>query len=211
MKWLEIDRRDHMANPIVESNVFRSRAVVVAIFGCLMIIVLLARLYHLQLTNYDHYSTESTNNRVHLNAIEPARGLIFDRNGEVLAHNLPSFQLEITIEDVDDLETTLQNISEIIEFSARDLKRFRKALKRAPPFQGVPLRYSLTEEEVALFSVERHRFPGVDIVARLQRHYPHKSLAGHTIGYVGRINEKELERIDPINYRATRDIGKNRN
>ncbi len=208
MKWLDFDRRDHMANPVVESNLFKRRAVVIALLGLIMMMVLVARLYHLQLISYDDYVTQSTNNRVHLNAVAPSRGLIFDRHGAVMAHNLPSFQLEITEEDVKDMELTLQSLSRIIKFSERDLKRFRKALKRAPPFQGVPLRFSLSEKEVAQFSVEKHNFPGVDIVASLQRHYPNKSLAGHTIGYVGRINEKELEKIDPVNYRATRDIGK---
>ncbi len=208
VRWFAYDRRDHMANRIVESNLFKSRAMVVAFFGLILMLVLVARLYHLQLVDYDHYITQSTINRVHLNAVEPARGLIFDRNGEVLAHNLPSFQLEITEEDVENMEETLQSIGSIINFTNRDIKRFRRALKRAPPFQGVPLKFSLTEKEVALFSVERHNFPGVDIVASLKRHYPNKSLAGHTIGYVGRISEKELETIDPVNYRATRDIGK---
>ncbi len=208
MKWIMAKPRDQLADPLVESGLFRNRSIFVALVGLILMIVLIARLFHLQNTNYEHYSTQSTNNRVHLNAIAPARGLIFDRNGFVLAHNLPSFQLEITSEDVINLEETLQELSNTLSFSEYDLKRFRKALKRTPPFQGVALRFNLSEKEVAEFSVVKHEFPGVDIVARLRRHYPNGALAGHAIGYVGRINEQELEEIDLVNYRATREIGK---
>ncbi len=208
MKWFQTTRRDQLADPYVEARLFRGRAVFLVLLGLLTIATLLARLYHLQVRSYKHYITESTNNRVHLNAIAPARGLIYDRNGAVLAHNLPSFQLEITAEDADDIEQTLRSLSEYLEFSDRDVKRFRKAMQRAQPFQGVPLRFNLSEQEVARFSVVQHMFPGVEIVARLQRHYPNRELAGHAIGYVGRIDEKELQIINPVNYRATRDIGK---
>ena len=209
MKWLLRSReRDQLADPHFEAMLFRSRSLFIAAFALLLIFILLGRLYFLQVSSYTQYATASTNNRVRLNAIAPARGLILDRNGSVLAHNLPSFQLEITSEETDDLESTLQRISEYLPFTERDVERFRKALKRAAPFEGVPLRFRLTEREVARFSVIQHEFPGVRIVARLRRHYPQNELAGHTIGYVGRIDEKEKERLDPVNYRATQEVGK---
>lgn len=208
MKWFQSHARDQLIDPHREARLFRSRSIITGVFCLLLIAVLLGRLFFLQIVSYTQYSTASTNNRVRLNAIAPARGLIFDRNGSVLAHNLPSFQLEITSEEVDDIEITLQQISEYLSFSERDVERFRKALKRAAPFEGVPLRFRMTEREVARFSVVQHDFPGVRIVARLRRHYPQESLAGHTIGYVGRIDEKEQEKLDPVNYRATQEIGK---
>lgn len=208
MKRFQSSRRDQLADPYIELSLFRFRTVLISFLGVVLIIILIARLYHLQVTEHEHYATASTNNRVHLNAIAPARGLIFDRHGFVLAHNLPAFQLEITAEDVEDLDLTLQKISEHIKFSERDVTRFRKSMRRAPPFQGVPIRFNLTEKEVARFSIMQQDFPGVNIVATLRRHYPNKDLAGHTVGYVGRIDERELEDIDPVNYRATRNIGK---
>lgn len=208
MKRFQSSRRDQLADPYIELRLFRTRTVLISLLGVVLVVTLIARLYHLQVTEHQHYATESTNNRVHLNAIAPARGLIFDRHGFVLAHNLPAFQLEITAEDVEDLEETLQKISMHIKFSERDVTRFRKSMRRAPPFQGVPIRFNLTENEVALFSVMQHDFPGVNIVATLRRHYPNAELAGHTVGYVGRIDERELEDIDPVNYRASRNIGK---
>ncbi|MCB1754838.1 MAG: penicillin-binding protein 2 [Gammaproteobacteria bacterium] len=192
----------------MESRLFRGRVIFFAFVGLLMIATLIGKLYQLQVKNHTHYATESTNNRVHLNAIAPARGLIFDRYGTVMAHNLPSFQLEITAEDAGDIEQTLQNLAAYLDFSERDVARFRKARRRAPPFQGVPLKFNLSEEEVASFSVVQHEFPGVDIVASLRRYYPNNGLAGHTVGYVGRIDEKDLAALDPVNYRATRNIGK---
>ncbi|MDO6462440.1 penicillin-binding protein 2 [Granulosicoccaceae sp. 1_MG-2023] len=199
---------DQLVDPVNEARLFRRRAVFMGVFAVVLLSVLIARLYFLQVRSYEHYQSESTNNRVHVNALAPARGLIFDRRGVVLAHNLPSFQLEITREDVDDLEATLSGIADYVSFDENDVARFRKAMRRAPPFQGVALRSNLSEEEVARFSVVKHRFPGVDIVARLRRHYPGADTAGHVIGYVGRIDEDDLQTLDPVNYRATREIGK---
>ena len=208
MKRFTSRPRDQLVDPVNEARLFQRRAVFIAFFALVLLTILMARLYHLQVQMHEHYQSESTNNRVHVNALAPARGLIFDRRGVVLAHNLPSFQLEITREDVEDLEATLAGLAEYVSFNEDHVARFRKAMRRAPPFQGVALLSNLSEKEVARFSVVKHRFPGVEIVARLRRHYPGEDTAGHAIGYVGRIDERDLETLDPVNYRATREIGK---
>lgn len=139
----------------------------------------------------------------------PNRGLIYDRNGVVLAENRPSYQLELVPEQVDDMELTLQQLGEIVELDEDALARFHKQLKRSLKFEWVPLRTKLTDDEVARLAVNRHRFPGVEINARLSRHYPFGKRLAHAIGYVGRLDEDELKRVDQSNYKGTTHIGKN--
>jgi penicillin-binding protein 2 len=203
-----MSRRDRIRDPHLESALFRRRALVAGLFMLALLGTLVARLYHLQQVEFDHYSTLSKNNRVRLQAVAPTRGQIFDRNGVLLADNLPTYQLEIIPEEVEDMPATLAGLAEHIEISEGELTRFQRAVKRARPFEGIPLRFRLSDEEVAKLAVVRHQFPGVDVAARLARHYPQGPLGVHTIGYVGRINERELQRVDPVNYRATDHIGK---
>ncbi len=197
-----------MRDPALESAQFRRRALVAGAGALVLLSVLLVRLNHLQRVAHEHYATLSTNNRVRLQAVAPTRGRIFDRNGVLLAGNQPTYRLEIVPEEVDDMPATLDGLADYVELDEADLQRFRKALRRARPFEGLPLRYRLSEEEVARLAVVRHRFPGVDVAARLSRHYPLGELAVHSVGYVGRINERELQRVDAVNYRATDHIGK---
>jgi penicillin-binding protein 2 len=170
--------------------------------------MVLVRLFYLQVVDHQHYTTLSTSNRVRLEAISPPRGMIFDRNNQILAENRPNYILEITPASVDDLNETLDQLSGVITITELDRRRFRRALRRRSQFEPVPLRFNLNDEEVARFAIERHHFPGVDIEARLGRSYPEEGRMAHVVGYVSRINEKELQSVDKTDYKATTHIGK---
>ena len=193
---------------LLESRLFMGRVLVALFVGGLLFIALVMRLVYLQVVAHDHFRTLSEDNRVKLQPVPPNRGLIYDRNGVLLADNLPSFRLEIVPEEIDDLDATLAELGNLVEIKPVDLERFHKLRRRMNRFDGVPLRFHLNEEEVARFAINRHRFPGVDIQVGLSRFYPLGSHAGHAIGYVGRINEDELAIIDTGNYRGTTHIGK---
>jgi penicillin-binding protein 2 len=191
-----------------ETRLTRYRANIAAVICLLMISTLLIRLGWLQIIEFSHFSDLSENNRVRLMALPPNRGLIYDRNGLVLAENRPTFHLEIIPEQVKDIEATLQDLGEIVSLDEQDINRFRKALARHRSFESISLRTRLDDVEVAQLAVNRHRFPGMDISARLGRYYPQGESAVHAIGYVGRINEEELGKIDQGNYRGTSYMGK---
>jgi len=191
-----------------ESRLIMNRAIVMLVFAGFLILVLFARLLYLQVIAHEHFTTLSEDNRVKLQPIPPNRGLIFDRNGIVLAENLPSYRLEITPEQVQDMDATLSALAEIIEIREVDRSRFEKLRKRKPGFEAVPLLFHLNDVQVARFSANRHRFPGVDITAGLARHYPQGKLAVHALGYVGRIDERALKDLDSSNYRGTTHTGK---
>ena len=196
--------KDHF----LETRLFSNRAIVMLVFCGMLLIVLFTRMLYLQVIEHEHYITLSDDNRVKLQAIAPNRGLIYDRNGILLAENLPSFRLQITPEQVDDMASTLEALGEIIEIRDIDRTRFERLLERKPRFEAIPLRFHLNDTEVARFSVNRHRFPGVDIHAGLSRHYPLGKLGVHVLGYVGRIDEKALKEIDSSDYSGTTHIGK---
>jgi penicillin-binding protein 2 len=191
-----------------ETQIFNQRVLVAGVIMLFLLILLLSRLVYLQITNQQHYATLSDNNRVSIRPIPPSRGLIFDRNGILLAQNLPSFTLEIITEPVDDLNKTLETLSQLISISDEDLKRFHKNRRKKRRFEGIPLRYRLNDEEVAKVSVQQNKLPGVIINAQLSRHYPQGKLASHAVGYVSRINEAELRKLNASNYSATTHIGK---
>lgn len=192
----------------MEVRMFNVRAIIASLVSIVLISLLLIRLFQLQIIEHAHFDTLSDNNRVRLMSSAPNRGLIYDRQGMVLAENRPTFSLDITPEEVDDIDLTLQALGEIISISERDIKQFKKALKRHKPFHGVSLRTNLNENEVAVLAVNRHRFPGVDFKTKLTRHYPMGSSAVHVLGYVGRIDEKELQSIDSSQYTGSSPIGK---
>jgi len=191
-----------------ETQIFNQRVLVAAVIMLILLSLLLIRLAYLQISNQQYYSTLSEKNRVSIQPIAPTRGLIFDRNGILLAQNLPSFTLEIIPEHVIDLEQTLEKLKLLIHIKAEEIKRFKKSLRQKRRFEGVPLRFRLNEEEVAKISVQQHQLPGVIINAQLSRHYPQGKLAAHAVGYVSRINETELKKLDASNYSATTHIGK---
>lgn len=191
-----------------EHRLFSVRAIQAMVFVFILLAILITRLVYLQIIDHDVYATLSKENRVKLVAVPPTRGLIFDRNGVLLAESQPSYSLEITPERVLDMDETLDAVSRLIEIDDVDKSRFFKLKKRRPSFEGIPLRLKMTDEEVASVAVNQHHIPGVDIVARLVRHYPQKEHASHAVGYVGRINEKELNELDESDYRGTNHIGK---
>ncbi|RFA31283.1 penicillin-binding protein 2 [Alkalilimnicola ehrlichii] len=191
-----------------ETRIFFGRAVVAGLVVIALMLTLVGRMAHLQIVNHQHYSTLSQQNRVRVVPVPPTRGLIYDRNGVVLAENRPSFRLVITPEQVQDLNATLTALGEIIELDESDLTRFHQLRTRQRRFEEVPLKVRLSEEEIAALAINRHRFPGVEVRAQLTRHYPLGEEAVHAIGYVGRINAQELQRIDRSNYAGTTHIGK---
>ena len=193
---------------LFESHLFMQRSVQALIFAAVLVAVLIGRLVHLQVLAHEHYITMSDDNRIKILPLPPNRGLIFDRNGLILADNLPSYRLEITLEQIHDIDATLDALSKLVNIRDVDRKRFEKLRQRTPVFKPVALRFHLSDDEVARFAINRHRFPGVDIVAGLSRHYPHGPLAVHALGYVGRIDERDLQRIDASDYSGTTHIGK---
>lgn len=203
MQHSRVKLKDHLR----ETRLFNSRVIVAGVGVVLLLMVLIARMVYLQVLSHEHYTTLSQNNRVSIISVPPPRGLIFDRKGRVLAENLPSFTLELVPEKIKDIDTTIEGLRQVIEISDANVKRFRKALKRNRAFKSLPLKFRLNEEEVARLSVRQHQFPGVEIKAELMRFYPYASLAVHALGYVGRINEKELKNLD-TNYVGTTHIGK---
>jgi penicillin-binding protein 2 len=188
-------------------NNARTVTAVILVLGLLGIIV--ARYYTLQITEYEVYSTQSERNRVQLQPLPPKRGLIYDRNGVLLADNRPSYMLSIIRERVvGDLDDTLDALGEVVDISDNDLENFFKKLQRHRPYESVPLRFRLTEEERARLAVNRYRLPGVVVEAQLLRYYPYGELFSHALGYVGRINEQEVQELDPSDYRGTFHVGK---
>ncbi|EPJ95117.1 peptidoglycan glycosyltransferase [Pseudomonas psychrophila] len=187
----------------------RGRVVVGAFVVVGLICVLLARLYYLQVVQYEYHSTLSENNRVHVQPIPPTRGLIFDRNGVVIADNRPSFSLSMTRERSGDWQQVLDVIVEVLQLAPEDRALFEKRMKQGRrPFEPVPILFELNEEQIARIAVNQFRLPGVEVVAQLVRHYPQGAHFAHSVGYMGRINEKELKTLDPVNYSGTHHIGK---
>ncbi|MEC4560976.1 penicillin-binding protein 2 [Pseudomonas inefficax] len=192
-----------------DARLVRNRVVVGAVAIMLLICVLIARLYYLQVIQHDYHSTLSENNRVHVQPIPPTRGLIFDRNGVIVADNRPSFSLSMTRERAGNWQEVLDTIVEVLELTPDDRALFEKRMRQGRrPFEPVPILFELNEEQIARVAVNQFRLPGVEVVAQLVRHYPQGAHFAHSVGYVGRINEKELKTLDPVNYSGTHHIGK---
>jgi penicillin-binding protein 2 len=191
---------------------YRLRLFIAALGALALAGVLVSRFAYLQIVRHAHYHTQAEANRISILPVVPNRGLIIDRNGVVLAYNYPAYTLEVTPSKIGKLEDTLAELGKIVEITPRDLKRFDKLLEESRNFESLPIRTRLSEEEVARFAVNRYRFPGVEIKARLFRRYPEGSAASHALGYIGRINEADLKKLDADdktpNYRGTDHIGK---
>ena len=198
-----------LKDTIRESQAFLTRAIVAGMLVIAAVAVLVGRMVELQVVDHEHFTTLSRENRVKVVPLPPTRGLIYDRNGVLLAQNRPAYSLEITPEQVDDVEHVLDQLAEVIEIGEEDLERFWKLKQRKRRFDSVPIRVNLTPDEAAQFAVHHHRFPGVDIKAQLLRHYPHDIKTTHVLGYVGRISQRDLDQIDASNYAGTSHIGKN--
>lgn len=180
-------------------------AIVVAI---LLTILLIIRLFYLQIIQKDLYTTLSRENQFNLIPIEPNRGLIYDRNGVLLAENIPIYNLEIIPERAKNLKQTIAQLQKIVDISDEDIQQFQKDLKQHRPYESVPLKIRLNDSEVAKLYVNLYQFPGVAINARLMRYYPLGASMNSVVGYVGRINEQDLLNIDSANYSGSNYIGK---
>ncbi|MEH6393290.1 penicillin-binding protein 2 [Pseudoalteromonas sp.] len=200
--------RDHSA----EANLFARRAFVGFVFVTLLVAVLLSNLYTIQVDDHQDYQTRSNDNRIKVIPIAPNRGLIYDRNGVLLAENKPVYNLEVIPEEVDDLDASLSALTQYIDISEQQKSDFTDDIKHNRRFKSQVLKARLTELEVARFSVNQHKFPGFSIEARLARYYPFADTLTHALGYVAKLNKKELAKLEMdnqgTNYRATHDIGK---
>ncbi len=203
-----MDRRFAIKDSLAENRVFISRVVAAFLLIILLVIGLVARLTYLQVVGHQHYATLSKDNRIKIAPLAPTRGVIYDRHGRMLAENIPTYSLELIPEQIENLDETLSKLQALLAIPDEKIDLFQKQRKRNKSFTSTPLLLNLSDEEVAKFAVVRPYFPGVDVYARLVRHYPYGELASHVVGYVGRINEQELKTLPTAEYRGTDHIGK---
>jgi len=195
-----------------ESRLFNQRAVFAILFVVLMFSVIVFNQYQLQIVSYQDYQTRSEGNRIKVVPLAPNRGLIYDRSGILLAENRPVFSLELIPEQINDMAGTLAELATLIEFTAEQQDAFLKQVRAQRRFNSITLKEQLDDQEVAILAANQHRFPGVTVEARLSRHYPFGDLFTHALGYIGKINTRELQQLEldgeAANYAASRDIGK---
>ena len=193
---------------------FRTRVLVIGLTVAVAFGLIVARLVWLQIVRHDELLAQAESNRTAIIPVVPNRGQIVDREGRVLATNYSAYTLEITPSQVEDLSSTIEALGQIVDISPRDVRRFRKLVEESHRFDSLPIRTRLNDEEVARFTAQRYRFPGVEVRARLLRQYPQGEVASHVVGYIGRINQREKEQIadwpeeEQANYRGTEYIGK---
>lgn len=208
MRYGAMQKRSRLKDPNRELRIFQARvwaAVTIMVVG---VCVIIARLAYLQIIEHRHFTTLARENRLKVVPIAPTRGLIYSRDGQILAENRASFALELVPERADDVHAALGAVSDLLQLNREERHRIDEELKRVRGFDSVVIKTGMNEREVAIFSVNRHRFPGFSIVARLTRFYPQGEQMAHVIGYVGRISERELKEIDTVAYRGTNHIGK---
>lgn len=202
-------RSIHLKDHSSDAGIIQKRVVLASLFVAALTMVLVGRMYFLQVTQYEHHTTLSENNRVHVQPVPPSRGRIYDRNGIVLAENRPSFSLSITRERVPDLQQTFDLLGSLLQLTDEDLERAERKLSQGRrPFEAVPVMFGLTEEQIAQIAINQFRLPGVEVQTSFVRHYPLAEHFAHAVGYVGRINEKEMAAIDQVAYAGTHYIGK---
>lgn len=201
-------RREKFKDLHNEKNTFLGRAVFAGVTCLALAVVLVVRLINLQLINHDYYSTRADDNRMRITPVPPVRGLIYDRNGTLLAQNRPAFVLEVTPEQAGNLDQALKSLESVIALTPKDIARFKDRVRKTPKYRGVPLRSNLSMEEVARYEINRHDFHGIDVNAGLTRNYPMGETDSHVVGYVGGINEDELKDLDPAKYQGLIQMGK---
>ena len=205
-------RRVIIRNQSAEANLFARRTFIAFSGVVVLLIILFANVFSLQVSSYEKYQTRSNSNRIKLLPVAPNRGLIYDRNGVILADNKPVYSLEIIPEDVEDIEKSVKEVSELLGISQERQAKFFKAVKGKRRFKPVELHTRLSDQQVALFSVNQHKFPGIFVDARLKRYYPFADLTTHNLGYVARINRRDANKLEQQgkaeNYAATYGIGK---
>ena len=192
-----------------EGELYRSRSTILYLGVVILTGLLVARLIQLQVVEHEAYQTRSEQNRIQVQPLAPRRGLIFDRRGELLADNRAIHNLSLVKERVPDMDATIESLKAMVAIDEADVEQFEKRLiRRRRPFEAVTLRANLSDQERALVAVNRHRLPGVEITPQTVRHYPMGELFAHAIGSVRRINEEDLQRLDPVRYSATQFMGK---
>lgn len=206
-------RRTHrprraIKDPRGESALFRGRAVAGFALILLGMLALVGRYAFLQVLHHDEFATRADANRIKPRALQPARGLIYDRNGVLLADNVPAFRLEVVPEQVPDMKAMLARIGAVVPLSDDDIDAFRKQLAQSRRFDSIPLKMHLSEDDIARFSINRWRFPGVDVVPYLTRRYTFGARFAHVIGYVNRIDDNDLKRLDPTRYKGATHVGR---
>lgn len=202
-------RLDTLKNSEQELRIFRMRALLAVLVVIVLTSLLTGRLAYLQITQHDLYSTRSEKNRVRVEPLPPTRGLIYDRNGTLLAENRPTYNLTLVRERVDDLDDTLALLVELLELPEEEIDAFNvRSRQRQRPFQPALLMSDLSENQIARLAVNRHRLPGVEVEAQLLRYYPDAEVMAHALGYVGRINADEMQSLDTGRYAGTHFIGK---
>ncbi|MFZ5654054.1 MAG: penicillin-binding protein 2 [Pseudomonadota bacterium] len=191
-----------------EHRLFAGRLLVAALAVLLLLVALVLRYFDLQVLRHQDFITRADRNRIHVRAIAPPRGLIFDRHGVLLADNRPGFTLSIVVERAGDLDLLLAELERLIGLGDAEIDRFRELAARRRPYEAVPLRYNLSEREQSLLAVNEYRLDGLEVSAQLVRHYPHGALLAHVLGYMGRIDERDLKNLDIEAYRGIYSIGK---
>ncbi|NLJ12486.1 MAG: penicillin-binding protein 2 [Gammaproteobacteria bacterium] len=192
-----------------DARLIRARVLFGGAALVLLTMLLMFRMYYLQVVQFEHHSTLAENNRIHVQSLPPTRGMIYDRNGVVIADNRASFSLTLTRERAGDWEQVLDSIVEILELDNDSRELFEKRIRQGRrPFEPVPVMFELSEEQIARIAINQFRLPGVEVSASLVRYYPQQEHFAHSVGYVGRINETELKNLDPVNYSGTHHIGK---
>ena len=189
-------------------KLFVKRILVSSIFAMVLITLILARYHDLQITRHQDFVTQSDNNRVHVRPVSPTRGLIYDRNGKLLADNRSTYNLTVVRERSEDLEKLLADLGELIHISENDVSEFKKRLHRRKPYENTALKFDLTEQDRSILAVNSFRLEGAEVSAHLIRNYPMEAIFAHAVGYVGRINEQEMLVIDPLKYSGIDSIGR---
>ena len=205
-------RRIAIRNHSAEANLFARRTFIAFAVVVVMLLILLGNIFNLQVNSFEKYQTRSNSNRIKLLAVAPNRGLIYDRNGIMLADNKPVYSLAVIPEDVKDIENSIKQVSKLLGITLEKQTTFFKSVKRKRRFKMIELQSRLSDQQVALFSVNQHKFPGIFVDARLKRYYPFADLTTHNLGYVARINKKDANKLEQHgkseNYAATYAIGK---
>lgn len=205
-------RRVAIRNQSAEANLFARRTFIAFAGVVVLLLILLGNIYNLQVKSFEKYQTRSNSNRIKLLPVAPNRGLIYDRNGILLADNKPVYSLTVIPEDVKNIESSIKQVSKLLSINIEKQTKFFKAMKRKRRFKMIELHSRLSDQQVALFSVNQHKFPGIFVDARLKRYYPFADLTTHNLGYVARINKKDASKLEQQgkseNYAATHAIGK---
>jgi penicillin-binding protein 2 len=196
--------KDHLS----ERRLFIARVILTSVVAILLLGLVVARLVQLQVIDYGYFTERSQGNRIRIEAVPPIRGLMFDRQGRVLAENLPAYQLELIPEQVPDIDDTLQRLADLGLIDSTQIPRLKELCETSLRFQPVALNLRLDDEQIATFAIQRPRFPGVDFRPRLVRHYPQGEAIAHVVGYVGAMSTSDLEKVDASRYAGTTQAGK---